>query len=473
MSYKQTLSTSSFGLQPAPAWLAILGFVLFSALCILAGATSILRFTFPLGAFAVAAFLYFRYPILYISFTWWIWFLSPMVARMVDFYSGWDPQRLMLLTPFLVTLLTLCTLVRRLPSAYRQGGLPFILALTAVFYGFLVGLIKNAPLAVFRVMLDWLTPLLFSFHLFMHWRDYPKLSQNIQRTFLWGVLVTGVYGVVQYLIAPAWDGNWITQTEMITSGVPEPLGIRVFSTMHSHLPFAIAMMAGLVLLFSDRGPLRIPASIAGYLSFLLSAVRTAWGGWVVALLILLTSMKARLQRRLIVTILVMAVCIIPLATIEPFSEVISKRLESFSNIQNDSSANARADTYNQKLSAALSDLIGKGMGGTLAISQGGALKAVTIDDSGILDTFFTLGWLGALPYLGGIILIVFTLVQTPEMSADSFANAARAISISVIAQLSLGSTMVSLPGLILWSFASMGLAARNYYKRQRAIAFTK
>jgi hypothetical protein len=34
--------------------------------------------------------------------------------------------------------------------------------------------------------------------------------------------------------------------------------------------------------------------------------------------------------------------------------------------------------------------------------------------------------------------------------------------------MALGSTMLSLAGMILWSFASMGMAARKYYQHQRA-----
>jgi hypothetical protein len=447
--------------------MAIIGFSLITALGLVA-ASGMMRFAFPLGAFAVGAFLYFRYPIFYVSFSWWIWFLTPLLARIVDFKSGWDAQRLMLVSPFLVTLLSGITLIRYLPKAYRQGGLPFILVFVAVLYGFSIGLVKNSPMAAIRASLDWFAPILFGFHLFIHWRDYPKLSKNIQQTFLWGVLVSGVYGVVQYLVAPMWDRFWIIETELVTNGRPEPLGIRVFSTMHSPFPFAVAMMAGLVLLFNCQSSLRIPASVGGYLAFLLSSVRAAWGGWLVALLTLLTSMKARLQRRLIITILVMAVCIVPLATIEPFSEVIEARLQSFSSIQQDTSANDRAATYEKQLSLALSDFLGKGLGGMYATNSDGQLEMVILD-SGVLDLFFTLGWLGAIPYLGGIALILYTLLQNIELRLDAFATAARAISIGVLVQMPLGNTIASLAGMVFWCFVAMCLAARNYYQQQRRL----
>jgi hypothetical protein len=150
VSHRQTLSNSSpkgsflLGLQPTQAWMAILGLVFFSVLCILAGAGSILRLAFPVGSLAVGIFLYVRYPILYIGFTWWMWFLTPLLRRLVDYRSGWDQQGLILLAPFLVTLITFATLLRHLPKSYRIGGLPFVLAFTGVFYAFLIGLIQTS-----------------------------------------------------------------------------------------------------------------------------------------------------------------------------------------------------------------------------------------------------------------------------------------------------------------------------------------
>jgi hypothetical protein len=97
---------------------------MFSALCILAGAVRILRLAFPVGFFAVGMFLYQRYPILYIGFTWWIWFLTPWLRRLIDYRSGWDEQPIVLLSPFLVTFVTFTTVLQHLPRAYRQGSLP-------------------------------------------------------------------------------------------------------------------------------------------------------------------------------------------------------------------------------------------------------------------------------------------------------------------------------------------------------------
>jgi hypothetical protein len=446
------------GLQPTQAWMAILGLVFFSALCILAGAGSILRLAFPVGSLAVGIFLYVRYPILYIGFTWWMWFLTPLLRRLVDYRSGWDQQGLILLAPFLVTLITFATFLRHLPKSYRIGGLPFVLAFTGVFYAFLVGLIQTSPALAARALLDWLTPILFGFHLLVNWRDYPSYRQNIQRTFLWGVFVMGVYGLLQYAVAPEWDMLWLVNSKMTTSaGAPVPFGFRVWSTLHSFGHLAVFLMAALLLLFNSQGPLRLPASAVGYLSFLLTSARSTWGGWLLGIFTLMISLKPHLQMRLVVTILVMVLCVFPLTTIEPFATAINSRFQSFSDLKNDGSANARGEIYSDtNLDLAFSNSLGNGIGG------GG------VTDSGILDIFFTLGWFGAIPYVGGMVLVLFELFQSSEARFDTFASASRAIALSVVWLLLFFSSMISFFGLFFWAFSGMGMAACKYYQHQRS-----
>lgn len=453
--------------RSAQAWIVIAGFILLTATCYFGGAANLLRLVFPASSFVVAVFLYLRHPILYIGFTWWIWFLTPFLTRLVDYRIGWDPTRQMMLAPYLVVLVTIVTFIKYLPGAVRQGGLPFVLGFIGVIYGFLVGLIFNQPVPVIRGLLDWLSPIIFAFHLFINWRDYPSYRQHIQRVFLWCVLITGAYGIYQFVVAPEWDKLWLIESKMFTSsGNPEPFGMRVWSTLHSTGPFGSVMQAGLLLLFTSSGPLIFPASAVGYLSFLLSQVRTNWGGWLLGIIIILGSVKARIQIRLIMIILVMAMCVVPLLTIEPISEVVTTRLESFSNLEKDTSFQDRSKSYDRNLNLALSTALGNGLGNIWKVNEKTGQIEVIVIDSGILDMFFTLGWFGAIPYLGGLLLMLFSVSNYTEGKFDSFVSAARAISISSCAQLIIYSGMLSIGGMIMWGFLAMAMAAHKYYQQQ-------
>lgn len=449
--------------QPALAWVAILTLFVFTALGILAGAGSILRFFFPLGALLVGVLLYQKYPVFYISFTFWLYFLTPLIRRLIDYRSGWVNPSPVLLAPPLVALITLATVTKNLPKAHRIGGFPFLLALSGIFYAFLIGVIKSSPVTATRDLIDWLTPLSLGFHLLVHWRNYPSYRQNIQRTFLWGVFVMGVYGVVQYLVAPEWDVFWLVKSGMTSSaGSPEPLGIRVWSTMNSPGPFATATMAGLILLFGSRDSLRIPAAVFGYMAFLLSVVRSAWGGWLVAILIFGTSLKLKLQIRLIITLLVMALLVIPLANMDPFSERISQRLETFSNLEEDNSAQVRAKLYGRELDSAIFNYQGTGIGAAFGFDENGQPVNIPID-SGIIALMNTLGWFGSIPYLGGIALLFWDMFKPTTIRFDQFMNSCRALCVTFVILMIIANSLVGFGGIIFWGFSAMTVAGRRYY----------
>jgi hypothetical protein len=469
MNNRSTLAKNNLiQLQQKPAWTAILTLSLITILGIFAGFGSILRFGFPVGAFAIGVFLYRKYPLHYLGFCFWLWFLSPLVRRLIDYHSSFVNPSPVLLAPPLVTLITLDTLLKNLPKANRWGGIPFVLAFASILYSSLIGLINGSFNPLLRSLLDWLPPISFGFYLLFNWQNYPRYRQNIKTTFLWGVLIMGFYGVIQYLFAPEWDRFWLISVKddgLGTSfGRPEPLGLRVWSTMASTGPFATAMMVGLILLFinKDKAALRIPATIVGYLSFLLTVVRTEWAVWLLALIILTSWLKSQSQIRLIVIILAITTLIVPLATIEPFSAVISSRFESFSNLQEDGSANARLKLYSNNLATALSSFQGSGLGNSFAQTDKLINKNI---DSGILDMFLTLGWVGTILYMGGMILIIFKICQFNKFRSDSFLGASRAISLALCSILVMNPAQIGFKGILLWGFMGITMAGNKYHER--------
>ena len=436
--------------KPTKAWGMIISLIIFTILCLVAGGGAILNLLFPLGSFAIGIYLYFSCPLLYIGFTWWLWFLTPFVRRLVDYQAGFTDPSPVLLSPILVTFITVNSLWRNLPKAYNQKTLPFVLSMVGVIYGFVIGIFNRATVPLFIGLLDWFGPVIFAFYLFVNWRNYPAIKQNIQRVFSCAVLVTGIYGIIQYLIAPQWDRIWLIGTGLTTMGHPEPLGIRVWSTMNASGPFANFMFAGLILLLSDRSILKIPASIVGYLAFLLSLVRSAWGSWLIALTIFMTSVNLKHQIRLILILCFLIALVIPLANTEPFAEEISSRLETFGDLGGDGSANARQRTYSRLISTALTSFVGTGIG------------EMSLDNS-LLDLLIYLGWIGTIFYLGGMIIVLLFIFQKSN-STDSFALSCRAIAMGIILRLPLGPVIIEANGLLLWSFLAMAAAAKMYHQ---------
>jgi len=161
---------------------------------------------------------------------------------------------------------------------------------------------------------------------------------------------------------------------------------------------------------------------------------------------------------------------LPLTMIEPFSQTISDRVGSISNLSSDQSYADRSGNYEANLNKALSNYLGNGIGGTW-VGGGGKLSQVIVD-SGIIDTFSTLGWLGGLPYLSGLGLMLFRIMRSPHLRADAFISAAYAASLGSLLQLLFSTSTISLPGMLLWSFLGICMAGHNYYQSQRTLTST-
>ncbi|MFN5855620.1 MAG: O-antigen ligase domain-containing protein [Pseudanabaenaceae cyanobacterium] len=447
--------------KPAPVWLAISIYIF--AIVFLFGIGSIgskiLAIVYPLGAFLVGWLLYFHYPATYFGFVWFLFFLTPLIRRLADWRANaFSEPSPILLAPYLAAFICIHTVIKYFPKSKKLGALPWALALSSIGYGYLLGLMHNSPVTTTVNLFQWSVPVMSGMHLFLDWRNYPNYRRSFQITFTVGTLIMGAYGIFQYIVAPEWDKFWlISAPSMISSaGSPEPFGIRVWSTMNSPGPFANSLMAGLLVLFSMRGNLVLPAALTGYLSFLLSLVRSCWISWFLGVVVTGASLSPKQQMRLFAIILGLVVLLVPLASIEPFSNVIGKRVSTLSNLQEDGSAKERKALYTRKFDPAFESIMGTGIGGQAY-------------DSAFLMFLFQLGWVGSLPYLGSLILLICLLVQDPASYSDTFVGICRAVALGGFLLLAAYAAMLESPGMILWNFLSLGLAGGQYIKHHRKL----
>lgn len=433
---------------------AIIMFALLSVFLLITGAGNIMNLFFPAGALILGLILYFRSPITYISFNWWLWFLSPLIRRVSDYRSGFTDPSPILLAPILVSLIASLSLTKGLFRVSYKYRFPYILILAGIVYGLSVGLIYRSTNVVLLSTAEWLAPVFFGFYLVVHWRKYPQYSQCLQQTFVWAALVMGVYGIIQYMTAPEWDQFWMIKTQMSSVGNPQPFEIRVWSTSYSPRPFGTTMMSCLIILTTYKSKISIPATISGYLSFLLCINRAAWGSWLIAVILLWNSLKAKYQIRLIGPAIVLIPVVFLVANSEPFSERIGNRFATFGDLENDGSGQQRVATYEQLLNTAMTSVFGQGLGGPSY-------------DSGILSMLFNFGWFGICFYMGGLIALFWLIWSNRYILLEPFLGASRAIATAVIAQFPLGGTTGSEQGTILWSFLGITVAGILYYQNQK------
>ncbi len=259
---------------------------------------SLLRVAIPAAALLVGLVLYLSDRIRYVEYSLWLWFLTPLMRRLVDWRFGYADPNFVLLCPLLVSGVAGLALIR--PNrGHTTSRIPtsFILCGAAILYAVTVDVIQHPSAETIYGLADWLCPLLFGLHFCLDWRGYQKYRAAIGRTFLCAVPILGLYGAYQFFAPPTWDRYWLTNAQVngisLSFGQPEPLLVRVWSTMNAPGPFANTMMVGLLLLLILPSRLKLPAAVTGYLSFLLSAVRTAWASWFIGLVFILKSVNPR------------------------------------------------------------------------------------------------------------------------------------------------------------------------------------
>lgn len=428
----------------------------------------LLIFLFPFLSIVVGAMLYFAKPAMYLGFTFWVWFVTPFIRRIVDYQLGeFTAVNMVMLTPYLVSAISILSFFRFGLLLKKRLYLPYTLTFLGVMYGYVIGIWKTGLFGATFNLMEWIVPLLIGFHLLVHWREYPEHKRVIKATFTSGIIVTGLYGIIQFVSPAPWDVFWMESSGMTSIGHPEPFRVRVFSMLNAPGPFAMILMAGLLLLFDSKGLMSKVALVPGYASFLLATVRGAWGGWLLALLFIVSKMTGQMRTRLIGLLIFGAIMIVPLQLLSPSDSLqrVDDRMATLGNLEEDGSLNARMHMYQERSWVLLKNPVGEGLGfiGGGSRNEDGATRNL---DSGILSLFVSLGWLGAGLYIGGIVIMLRDIMRRRNWSQDQFVIIVTGVAISYLVLLVMANQVLAIKGIIVWSFLSFGLAARNYYDNQ-------
>lgn len=438
-----------------------------------------LRFAFPALAALTAIVLFRQSRTVYIQFCFWLWFLSPLVRRLVDFRTEFVATSPLLLAPFFAASISGVVLFRNLRTlAQRQnaGAIPFACALGGIAFGTLYGLTRYAPADVARGVVNWIAPLLFAFFLYQESLGQPdrylRFRAAVTRTLIGGTLALGIYGIFQFFLLLPWDEAWMSGLKNYAFGQPQRLEVRVFSTMNAPATFASYLMAGLLLVFavlteSDAHEPRrqrlvaILAAPVGLLALALTTSRSLWLGLVFGILYLAFTLPSRGRVRVVASVLLTLV-VAGIATQAPgIKQVVTARLRSFSSGASDISASARISGHTDALAHLASEPLGEGMGSTDADhATDGSDDRLGPHDSTLLELLYALGGPGTLLYAGGLafglLRIFFPRRATPT---DPIAYALRAILFAFFAQSLLTSIMVGVPGFLVWTCLALALAA--------------
>ncbi|WP_429498198.1 glucose-6-phosphate isomerase [Robbsia andropogonis] len=458
-------------------WALPVAQIVITLLLIVAHQGTLLEFAFPVMSVGIGAWFLKRYPVYYIGYSLWLWFVSSEIRRLTDFFHGtFNPTSPIQVAPLAVAMLSLFSLMRHGRFLGTKSGLPYLLMLAGTIYSFLVGIVTNGLFSATYAFSGWLYPILMALHAYSLSERFPQFQRMMMRTWLSGTIFMGIYGVIQYAIMPPWDALWMTLSGLTSSlGDPAPFASRMFGPLNSTGPFAGMISAGLLLSLVPGYKWRWLTASLGVICLGLTLVRSAWGGMVLSILLLLTVLDAKTKIRVIFGVLIVAMLSVPVFTSSLVSDQLSKRVNTVGDISSDNSFEARTQFYSSFLSTALGDVAGQGMGavGTGARLSGGSdgNAALTASfDSGVMELPYTLGWPGVLLFLIGLFSSLARATRLAiKYRQDRFVMVWYAIAIGVLAQLVFVNTLVALDGLLYMTGVTIPLMAARYYERRRAL----
>jgi hypothetical protein len=382
--------------------------------------------------------------------------------------GAFNDKSSVLLAPMLAVALTGFSLLRNLPALGQRRCAPLVLIVVALFYAFIVGVAQVGMAAALYTLVNWLFPALIGFHLIATWEHYPDYHRVLLKTCVYGGLVMGLYGVIQFVQPPAWEVFWLIHSKMLAAvGQPVPYGMRIWSTMNSTGPFATTMMYLLVMSFAARGRLRILMAMFAVPALMFTSVRSCWAGVFIGLLYPLAMLDGRSRVRLICGVLGVAVLCAPVMLVDEISSKLTKRFDSLGNISNDNSFQSRAGFYDSFLPIALSEIAGQGLGTTgngtkLAADQATQTSGVVFD-SGLMEVPLVLGWPGTLLYTSGIFMLIWRAFLASRLRPhDRFALCGVGVAIAIFTMMVMVNTLTSVSGMFFFIGVMMPVIGLRY-----------
>ncbi len=424
----------------------------------LSPAAGVLNFLYTPLIVAFAAWLLFFRPLGYIGFVVWVWMLTPLVRRLADYASGYHVVSIVMIAPLAATLLSVMALLRQRRTLPVSIMLPHAVILIVLIYGFFVGAPTAGLVAASFAFLNWASPVLFALYLLCTPGSAADKADALSGAFIWGLAAIGLYGIYQFFYLPPWDEYWMRLSELRSIGAPAPMMVRVFSTMNGPAVLAFFAGAGLITAMASRGAITKFPIIAGAVTFLLSLVRSAWGGIVLGIIVLVSRSDAKRKAAYIIGIVVLSIATLPIIATGEIGRTIAQRSSSLGNLSRDDSLSARLDIYSSFSSSPTSAVFGLGLGNTgdtasrLGNTSGDA--AANVIDSGLLEVISNFGVVSIFMFvsLGALLLAAWR-----SAGFDRAGAALAAVAVASASQFLLANPFFGPAAICFYPFAALAI----------------
>lgn len=329
--------------------------------------------------------------------------LAPLVRRLHDFRSGWVPGSVLLVAPYVLYLPLIPGLVARLRQLRRWELAPMLVILGTIFFSLIVGLLNLGFVPACMSLFEWGSGPLVAMYILLS--DH-ELSYRRLMGWLTGLaLVESIYAIVQWVVAPAWDTQWLMDSHMFDSmGDPKPFMMRVWGTLNSTGPLAVFLFWYCTLALGQKrfmlvGPLALAAII-------LTQVRAAMVTMVVAVAVLFAmadGFRLRAARNLVVCLVLGGLLAAPFSD---RMQGVFDRVATMGKLGGDTSYMDRQHLADMATAAILEHPLGYGLGvdGRAARTTGAGFGGTI--DNGFFAMALCLGWAGAVAYMCSYLVMV-------------------------------------------------------------------
>ena len=369
------------------------------------GAAGPMQLAFPLVAVLAALWLLVsRRPHAYLALTLSLWLVAPLVRRIVDWQSSYHEFSVITATPALVSLLAVPWVLGARRRLHRDVAVLFGVVGVVLTYAFAVGVLRNGLVAAAADAPLIIAPFMLGLFVLTVPEDSDRVRALLPALAAYGAIVLGGYAVVQFLVMPPWDAEWMVDSGVGNLGRPEPGEARAFGTLGtaSYLGQVLAAML-LVVVAERRVPLQLLALGTGLAGLGVTQSRQGWLVLVVGVVVLLVLGRVRVWR----LVGIGAGLFVVLAALgSPVVEQVSDRIEETrTEGAYDDSLMARYAFQTAVAPQVLGDFDGAGLGATgrAALVSGGShltTPQYVSFDSGVFESLVRYGSVAGLVLLG-------------------------------------------------------------------------
>jgi hypothetical protein len=352
-------------------------------------------------AFALAAFVF-----------------SPEIRRVVDWQTSFHKLSLFSIVPLAVMLpgiLLLAVEWKRLGALYRLIGKIWLGAFAVAL---LVGMVAGSPASAGYDMLVFTMPALFAVFLASANEELSVSYGRIAATMLFCGAISSLYGIYQYVSPPPWDVYWVVNSGLVSTGVPEPFGLRVFGTLNAYATFAhyvtLTMIVNLPRLRIRNWPAVI-AYVPCTVALLLTSDRTAWLAFGAGLIVYLAAAPRRwsafggLALAATLCAALSGALLFSLKGSDDVASLVQARFASLAAIGDDNSFADRQVQTAHALHEGVEEPLGQGLGDVGTAAVAGSSGATNTLDNGYLARFVELGVAGCGAYLLALAIALFSV----------------------------------------------------------------